>query len=203
MPVEARCPQYGGPTTCRLGWEALWPSRLSVPGVGSQMVHALHSVCVSPCTGASTRDLALHGGEPLHRETRSRPVAEPPSALRLLRCPCILGHGVPKRFPARQACSPTVVRLAAVGDPGGSPVTLLRVVWRVAGAQVHTLSRHPISPVLGTLWQIPSIPSSPRRTPAAAAAVPGGWIDLTREGFCYAYIVGIFSFSVVPQSLVN
>jgi len=33
--------------------------------------------------------------------------------------------------------------------------------------------------------------------------VPGGWIDLTREGFCYALKVGILSFSVVAQSLVN
>ena len=49
----------------------------------------------------------------------------------------------------------------------------------------------------------PSIHSSPRRTPAAEAAVPGGWIDLTREGFCYANIVSILSFSVVAQSLVN
>src|SRR5215831_3499781 len=48
-----------------------------------------------------------------------------------------------------------------------------------------------------------SIHSSPRRTPAAPAAVPGGWIDLTREGFCYAQNFGILSFSVVAQSLVN
>jgi hypothetical protein len=48
-----------------------------------------------------------------------------------------------------------------------------------------------------------SIHSSPRRTPAATAAVPGGWIDLTREGFCYAQSFGILSFSVVAQSLVN
>ena len=53
------------------------------------------------------------------------------------------------------------------------------------------------------MCQIQSIHSSPRRTPAAEAAVPGGWIDLTREGFCYAKIVGILSFSVVAQSLVN
>jgi hypothetical protein len=38
--------------------------------------------------------------------------------------------------------------------------------------------------------------SSPRRTPTAKAAVPGGWIDLTREGF-------YLSFSVVTQSLIN
>ena len=35
------------------------------------------------------------------------------------------------------------------------------------------------------------------------AAVPGGWIDLTREGFCYAKNIGILAFSVVAQSLVN
>ncbi len=35
------------------------------------------------------------------------------------------------------------------------------------------------------------------------AAVPGGWIDLTREGFWYASTVGILSFSVMAQSLVN
>lgn len=45
--------------------------------------------------------------------------------------------------------------------------------------------------------------SSPRRPPAAKAAVPGGWIDLTREGFWYAENFGILSFSVVAQSLVN
>src|SRR5262249_60446318 len=39
--------------------------------------------------------------------------------------------------------------------------------------------------------------------PLPEAVVPGGWIDLTREGFCYASNVGILSFSVVAQSLVN
>jgi hypothetical protein len=53
------------------------------------------------------------------------------------------------------------------------------------------------------MCQIQSIHSSPRRTPTAKAAVPGGWIDLTREGFYYAYYIGILSFSVVAQSLVN
>jgi hypothetical protein len=39
--------------------------------------------------------------------------------------------------------------------------------------------------------------------PLRKTVVPGGWIDLTREGFCYALKVGILSFSVVAQSLVN
>jgi hypothetical protein len=72
-----------------------------------------------------------------------------------------------------------------------------------ACAQVNTLSRHPLSLVLRAMCQMQSIHSSPHRTPAAAAAVPGGWIALTREGFYYAKIVGIFSFSVVAQGLVN
>src|SRR5215510_7184644 len=58
-------------------------------------------------------------------------------------------------------------------------------------------------PVLGAMCQIQSVHSSPRRTPPAFAAVPGGWIDLTREGFYYAENLGILSFSVVAQSLVN
>src|SRR5262249_53436325 len=49
----------------------------------------------------------------------------------------------------------------------------------------------------------PRRPSSPRRTPAATAAVPGGWIALTREGLCDANIGGIRSSSGVPQSLVQ
>jgi hypothetical protein len=39
--------------------------------------------------------------------------------------------------------------------------------------------------------------------PLPVAAVPGGWIDLTQEGFCYAENMGILSFSVMAQSLVN
>ena len=39
--------------------------------------------------------------------------------------------------------------------------------------------------------------------PLPKTVVPGGWIDLTREGFCYALRVGILSFSVVAQSLVH
>src|SRR5215468_4281414 len=73
----------------------------------------------------------------------------------------------------------------------------------MACTQVNTISRHPNCPVLGAMCQMQSIHSSPRRTPAAYTAVPGGWIDLTREGFCYAHIVGILSFSGVAQSLVN
>jgi len=35
------------------------------------------------------------------------------------------------------------------------------------------------------------------------AAVPGSWIDLTQEGFCYAENLGLLSFSKVAQSLVH
>ena len=48
---------------------------------------------------------------------------------------------------------------------------------------------------------IQCIHPSPRWTPTASAAVPGGWIYLTREGSCYA--IGISSFSIMAQSLVN
>src|SRR5439155_15876183 len=77
--------------------------------------------------------------------------------------------------------------------------------WRALthGLRVGTISRHPNCPVLGAMCQIEGMHPSPRRTPTATAAVPGGWIDLTREGFCYAKNVGILSFSVVAQSLVN
>src|SRR6266446_7839741 len=114
MPVNARCPQYDGPTTCTPVWDALLPSRLSVPGLGSPRVHSLHRVCVSPCTGACTRDLSLHGDEPLPRYTRSRPTTGTPCAPLLFRCRFLRRHDVPKRFPARQGCSPPVVRLDAV-----------------------------------------------------------------------------------------
>src|SRR5215471_16620257 len=73
----------------------------------------------------------------------------------------------------------------------------------MACAQVNTIGSLPNCPVLGALCQMQSIHSAPRRTPTALAAVPGGWIDLTREGFCYAENFGILSFSVVAQSLVN
>ena len=39
--------------------------------------------------------------------------------------------------------------------------------------------------------------------PLPEAAVLGGWIDLTQEGFSYAYTVRIRSSSVMAQSLVN
>src|SRR5262249_18612213 len=39
--------------------------------------------------------------------------------------------------------------------------------------------------------------------PRPEAVVPGGGIDLTREGFFYALNLGILSFSVMAQSLVN
>jgi hypothetical protein len=73
----------------------------------------------------------------------------------------------------------------------------------MACALVNAIGSLPHCPVLGALCQMQSIHSSPRRTPAALAAVPGGWIDLTREGFCYAENFGILSFSVVAQSLVH
>ena len=87
--------------------------------------------------------------------------------------------------------------------PGARQPLSTRVDCRVACAQVNTIGSLPNFPGLGALCQMQSIHSSPRRTPTATAAVPGGWIDLTREGFCYAKIVGILSFSVVAQSLVN
>jgi len=40
-------------------------------------------------------------------------------------------------------------------------------------------------------------------TPATTAAVLGGGIDRTREGFCDANVVGILPCSGVAQSLVN
>jgi hypothetical protein len=55
--------------------------------------------------------------------------------------------------------------------------------------------------VLGATCQIQGTHPSPRWTPAAKAAVPGGWIYLTREGFVYA--ISIPSFSIMAQSLVN
>ena len=73
----------------------------------------------------------------------------------------------------------------------------------MACALVNAIGSLPNFPVLGALCQMQSIHSSPRRTPTALAAVPGGWIDLTREGFCYAENFGILSFSVVAQSLVH
>jgi hypothetical protein len=66
----------------------------------------------------------------------------------------------------------------------------------MACAPVETISRLPNFCVLGAMCQIQSMHSSPRRTPTAKAAVPGGWIDLTREGF-------YLSFSVMAQRLVN
>src|SRR5215467_265346 len=43
----------------------------------------------------------------------------------------------------------------------------------MACAQVNTLSRHPISPVLGALYQMQGIPPSPRRTPTTRSRGSG------------------------------
>ena len=56
---------------------------------------------------------------------------------------------------------------------------------------VKTLGSHPHFPVLGATCQIQGTHPSPRRTPAAQAAVPGGWIYLTRIGFSDAHGSGI------------
>jgi hypothetical protein len=60
----------------------------------------------------------------------------------------------------------------------------MSVDGRVACAQVNTIGSLPHLPVLGALCPMQRIPASPRRTPTALAAVPGGGIDRTREGFC-------------------
>ena len=77
------------------------------------------------------------------------------------------------------------------------------VIKQSAGCNQVATGSLPNFPVLGALCQMQSIHSSPRRTLTAHAAVPDGWIDLTREGFCYAENFGILSFSVVAQSLTN
>ena len=84
-----------------------------------------------------------------------------------------------------------------------TPSTILFIVERhVACAQVNAVGSFPKYPVLGAMCQIQGIHPSPRQTPAAKAAVPGGWIYLTREGFFYA-VIRISSFTAVTQSLVN
>ena len=64
---------------------------------------------------------------------------------------------------------------------------------RTTCASVKTIGSHPNLPVLGAMCQIQGMHPSPRRTPTAYAAVPGGWIDLTRKGFSDAHRSGIFS----------
>src|SRR5215471_19143525 len=73
----------------------------------------------------------------------------------------------------------------------------------MACALVNTLSRHPNFLVLGACVRCRARPLHLAEPPPPKAVVPGGWIDLTREGFCYAENFGILSFSVMAQSLVN
>jgi hypothetical protein len=138
----------------------------------SPLIPAWPSVCVAPGTGACTRARARPGAAPRYRSPRSRP-APTPWTLLPGRCRYRRGHGVPQREPARQGGSPTVVRLDAITDPGGSPVPCLCVSCRVAGAAVKTLRRDPFTPVLGALGKRQSIHASPRPMPAAKAAAPG------------------------------
>ena len=86
--------------------------------------------------------------------------------------------------------------------PGARKSLSSNVHLRMACASVQTISRHPNFDVLGAMCQIQGVHPSPRQTPTAKAAVPGGWIYLTREGFFYA-LIRISSFTAVAQSLVN
>src|SRR5919198_3595706 len=114
--------------------------------------------------------------------------------------PCAQGarapHG-PRRAPVLQCTAhwPGTTSRVSTSERKSVPINV--------PIYINTLGSLPNCPVLGALCQMQSIHSSPRRTPTALAAVPGGWIDLTREGFCYAENFGILSFSVVAQSLVN
>ena len=73
----------------------------------------------------------------------------------------------------------------------------------MACALVNTISRHPHFLVLGACVRFRARTLHVAEPPPPKAVVPGGWIDLTREGFCYAGNFGILSFSVMAQSLVN
>src|SRR4029453_1114633 len=73
----------------------------------------------------------------------------------------------------------------------------------MACALVNTISRHPNFLVLGACVRCRARTLHLAEPPPPKAVVPGGWIDLTREGFCYAGNFGILSFSVMAQSLVN
>src|SRR6266536_5801869 len=73
----------------------------------------------------------------------------------------------------------------------------------MACALVNTISRHPSFLVLGAGVRCRARTLHLAEPPLPKAVVPGGWIDLTREGFCYEENFGILSFSVMAQSLVN
>jgi hypothetical protein len=73
----------------------------------------------------------------------------------------------------------------------------------MACALVNTISRHPSFLVLGAGVRFRARTLHLAEPPPPKAVVPGGWIDLTQEGFCYAENFGILSFSVMAQSLVN
>ena len=87
--------------------------------------------------------------------------------------------------------------------PGARKALSSNVLLRMACAQVKTIGSHPNCHVLGAMCRIQGIHPSPRWTPAAEAAVPGGWIYLAREGLQYARFLNISSFSIMAQSLVN
>src|SRR5688500_4746549 len=73
----------------------------------------------------------------------------------------------------------------------------------MACAKVNTISRHQTRLFSGLCVRFRAYTLHLAERPLPEAAVPGGWINLTPEGFSYASNVGIFSFSVMAQSLVN
>ena len=155
---------------------------LSVPGLGSQRFTPC-IVSVFPLARCLTRDLSLHGDEPFIAQPGPVPLQGPP----LIRFCSVAGSYTGTACPrgslhARVApyCCSARCCLRPRGLVSHSPLA-----WTHAYcAQVKTISSHPNFPVLGAMCQMQSIHSSPRRTPATEAVVPGGWIDLTE--FCYA-----------------
>ena len=87
--------------------------------------------------------------------------------------------------------------------PGARKALSSNVLLRMACARVNAIGSHPNYPVLGAMCRIQGIHPSPRWTPAAEAAVPGGWIYLARDGLRYANCFDISSFSIMAQSLVK
>ena len=79
----------------------LLPSHLSVFDLCSQGSHALNRACVSSCTDVRAREPSLHGDEPFHRYTGSRPTTRRPFEQLLSRCMFILGRKTqdPSRTP--------------------------------------------------------------------------------------------------------
>jgi hypothetical protein len=71
---------------------ALSPSHLSVFDLCSQCAHALNRVCVSSFTDVRAREPSLHGDEPFHRYTGSRPSTGRPLEQLLSRSMFVLGR---------------------------------------------------------------------------------------------------------------